>query len=361
MVRSRVPAVAVLSLCLAGCVLGVGWLPDSSGFVFTAPDGRLVAYDIASREQRVILTDPAAKSTLQPAVSTDGKRVALAELETKQKQAFLKILITDLRGGSRVRSNVIRFAEFTGNDLRCSTHVFWSPDGRKLLVHSVGFANGGRGFRASAIFDVATQKCTIWPDEEPVYIRQSPLRPDGKGFLVFKHKPLGHAWVDWNGDHHSISGPMPDGTDSAESWNRSARWDRDTALISLDAQRLIIDTANRKRSVKPIPQVELDLGNEQIDDRITLESGTELLMLATPIPGRQLTAIRVVARSKADKKIREVVPPVADQLVRLMRAPDGRHALVRIQFGFRGAKGDSICVLDGTGRVRDTIHVVRRR
>src|SRR5688572_1790358 len=69
-------------LCFAnGCVLGVGWLPDSTGFVFTTPKGQLVAYDIATKKQRVVLQDPAAITTCWAAISPSGKKIALAHLE----------------------------------------------------------------------------------------------------------------------------------------------------------------------------------------------------------------------------------------------------------------------------------------
>ncbi len=78
--RSSMAFAAVCLICLLpGCVPGVGWLPDSSGFVYTTPQGELVAYDLATKQGRPLLKDPAAATTCWPAVSKGGK-VALARL-----------------------------------------------------------------------------------------------------------------------------------------------------------------------------------------------------------------------------------------------------------------------------------------
>ena len=65
-----------------GCVPGVAWAPDSSGFYFTARDNtRLVYFDMKTARQRTVVENIGGK-TFWPAVSPDGKRVAVAWVET---------------------------------------------------------------------------------------------------------------------------------------------------------------------------------------------------------------------------------------------------------------------------------------
>ena len=88
----------VLVCVFSGCVHGVGWLVDSSGFVFTTAKGHLIAYDIATKKQRILLTDRAAATTAWPAVSPDGKQIALARLELSGSHTKLQIEVCDLQG-----------------------------------------------------------------------------------------------------------------------------------------------------------------------------------------------------------------------------------------------------------------------
>ena len=92
-----------MALVMEGCIDGVGWLPDSSGFVFTAEDGRLVHFDVKSRKERVLVADTDS-NTFWPAVSPDGKRIAVARLNYPGQQGALQILNYDLSGKEILRS-----------------------------------------------------------------------------------------------------------------------------------------------------------------------------------------------------------------------------------------------------------------
>ena len=100
---------AVLLLtCVTGCVPGITWLPDSSGFVYMAGHSgeKLVHFDLATKKQRTLVSDEKLK-TLWPAVSPDGKNVAVAKLtEHKDKGNTVQICIYDLNGKSTKQSKV---------------------------------------------------------------------------------------------------------------------------------------------------------------------------------------------------------------------------------------------------------------
>src|SRR6185369_4601893 len=76
---------AIGALVLPGCV-PTTWLPDSSGFLYVKPvaakkagdppSGQLLHYDLKTKNTRVVVNDIGA-GTMWPAVSGDGKRVAI--------------------------------------------------------------------------------------------------------------------------------------------------------------------------------------------------------------------------------------------------------------------------------------------
>jgi hypothetical protein len=76
-----------LLICSTGCIPGITWLPDSSGFVYRsgqvyAPSEERIErvyFDLATKKQRAIVDDNQ-MSTIWPAVSPDGKSVAVARL-----------------------------------------------------------------------------------------------------------------------------------------------------------------------------------------------------------------------------------------------------------------------------------------
>jgi Tol biopolymer transport system component len=82
------------------------WLPDSSGFVYTTSKQQLLRYDVATGKTQVLVADTGTK-TLSPAVSPDGKRIAVARLHGKGKERdgvleagpdTLEIVVFDLDG-----------------------------------------------------------------------------------------------------------------------------------------------------------------------------------------------------------------------------------------------------------------------
>src|SRR5207248_7817817 len=86
----------------------VAWLPDSSGFVYTDSGEfqQLIHYDVAKGERRVLVEKlPAA--TMWPALSPDGKTVAVARLVRAQgmeKTLNLQVIEYDLKGKETHRS-----------------------------------------------------------------------------------------------------------------------------------------------------------------------------------------------------------------------------------------------------------------
>jgi hypothetical protein len=199
---SRCVAAALL-LILCGCINGVGWLPDSSGFVFTTASGKLIHYDLKKRAAKVLVEDTKS-NTFWPAVSPDGKQIAVARLEIGgNKKAELQVVVYDFAGKEAHQSPRLPWgtmAKGPPEDINTATQLFWAPDGAKLLVYgSVNATDGTTG-----LYDVSAKKAETWERTIPTAFGCTPIRPDGKGFLVAKltldtQKLAGFDFVDWSG------------------------------------------------------------------------------------------------------------------------------------------------------------------
>ena len=131
----------VLALLLAACgCVPVAWLPDSSGFVCSLENQgnatfRLMHYDLAKKKMRVVVEKvPAA--TFWPAISPDGKQIAVAQLAGDGKHLQMRVIIYDLEGKETHRSSQFPWVKTRDgvNDL-AATGVFWSAKTGKILVH----------------------------------------------------------------------------------------------------------------------------------------------------------------------------------------------------------------------------------
>src|SRR5437660_11025954 len=134
------PLVAVPCLLAAAGCRTVGWLPDSSGFVYTDDRDcrRLVHYDVTTGKRNVLVAQMPAR-TPWPAVSPDGKHVAVARLlkAAGQKKAdALQVILYDLKGKEVRRSPEFPWgpARDNGREDYPYTGVFWVAGVGRLIV-----------------------------------------------------------------------------------------------------------------------------------------------------------------------------------------------------------------------------------
>src|SRR5262249_41400668 len=244
-------AAAVLFLLIGttGCIPGVTWLPDSSGFVYTGGhDGQqLIHFDLATKRQRSILSDEKLK-TAWPAVSPDGKSVAVARLVCdKDKGDTLRILIYDLNGKAKKQSKVFllpQAGKWVARE-RDTTELFWGAADNKIIVSI-------RSDRSEVgIYDVKSDELKVLKDASAAAFAGRPARPDGKGFVVSKWGnkgcPTGISFVDWDGKERPIVLKTPiDDQDKKEllTWPSmfTSSWEGAKASVSTSKGRLEIDT-----------------------------------------------------------------------------------------------------------------------
>jgi hypothetical protein len=367
--RRFVVAAATLSLC--GCINGVGWLPDSKGFVFTTDSGALVLFDLDKRAPRVLVADTKS-NTYWPAVSPDGKQVAVARLDIDAaKKGHLQVLVYDLAGKLVHESPRFAWGQAAAGNVdsaNTATQLFWEPQGKKVLVYGSTRATHG----VTGIYDPDTGKMESWDNSVPTAYGTSPVRPDGKGFLLAKlsvaqgdEKFGGIEFVDWSGKGKRVA--LDFDLNEAEDKDRvlyhfwpvlrSSEWRGNTALLTLPEGRTHIDTEALKATSKEADPAELKFQREIIWSQTKLASGVQVMVLAASAKGT-VEKFEVVAWDPARKQRRVILEEGSDRLVVLTPSPDRKYAVVRVYEGDRrGPDADMIYVVNNYGQALHTIDV----
>lgn len=247
---------AICFIAVAGCWdHGITWLPDSSGFVYADFHARtqLRNFDLATRKVRVLVEDTKAP-TYWPAVSPDGKQIAVARVlyAYDEKARSMQISRYDLNGKELSRSPALswhinhsigtRFGD--GTKWVGTTSLFWSPQGDKIVV-----TDSVEGIPAgTAIYDIAKESLVPLKGHVLV-IGTSPIRPDGKLFFLWNYDRIAQVSMDGKEERlppgrlldveqrHVLRGGYGD----------NARWEGAVAVVTGATAELRIDT--EKRSV----------------------------------------------------------------------------------------------------------------
>jgi hypothetical protein len=98
---TRLASLLTAAWCLAapGCISSVTWTPDSKGFYFTGGKdyNKLLYFDVAAKRARVVVADFKGM-THWPAVSPDGKRVAVAAVVHYKGVSLYQVVVYDVTG-----------------------------------------------------------------------------------------------------------------------------------------------------------------------------------------------------------------------------------------------------------------------
>src|SRR5262249_31789311 len=97
----------------SGCVPGVGWLPDSSGIIYTGGKkyDRLIHSGLAGGKEKVLAATTGAPP-LWPAVSPDGRKIAVAKVNLEGKdRATVQVILYGRDGKELKRSKVFPWVE----------------------------------------------------------------------------------------------------------------------------------------------------------------------------------------------------------------------------------------------------------
>jgi hypothetical protein len=238
----------LILLANTGCIPGITWLPDSSGFIYTTYSRNLIHFDVAKGKERTIVDDTET-GTFWPGVSPDGKQVAVARLtHEKGKPDILQVIIYDMNGKVVQRSSAFTYSEAgvaNDKDKPGIANLFWSPQDNKIIIDTYG----GSGKFKCGIYDVKADRISFVLGAHPAAFGGNPCRPDGKGFLVAKigDKDLtGMAFIDRQGNEHAIAMEPPEVPSKQQmlAWPFivTSSWDGNKAIVFDSKGRFEIDT-----------------------------------------------------------------------------------------------------------------------
>jgi hypothetical protein len=365
--RLRLLVLACIPLAASGCLPGVAWLPDSSGFIYVAFGEqneltRLVHYDLAAKKTRVLVGK--IDKTGQPALSPDGKRLAVAKyLNGERDPSTLQVVIYDLQGKELVRSQ-----EFDWRAKPTSKYyirdgsppaLYWSPKGHHVVVISD---------MTTGLFDVKQGAMKVYSDTIIVCIAGSPIRPDGAGFLTITEqrpddkKESWYAFIDWQGKVKKLGMPpelphppvkqaqrgqvkpedmLKDVITAATTGPvpslRHSRWDKEVAEIFFSGNTLRIDTGKAEVSLKRGDPVKAADGSE-IDGRYPLGPDTELRTVF-PVQKKDEKRASVLPQQRVELVLPGQKEPKvlvrASEVVTVTPSPNGEWLAVRC-FSFNG-------------------------
>jgi hypothetical protein len=323
-----------LPLAGTGCILSVAWLPDSSGFVYTAAGGtRLVRYDLANKKQHVLVENTGA-ATLCPAVSPNGKRFAVAKLtlDAANKRSALQVILYDQKGKELKRSPAFNWALSGGavpakEDAAYLPQLFWAPKGDRILIQTGAY---------EGVYDVKANRLDHASAGVVLAFGGTPIRPDGAGFLVMKNVRWpqwwdrqdntidpnpGFAFVHWDGKEEALK-PPPFLMDRAalkreKDGNKlggllfpgvyNSAWHDDVAQVSWNTDRLRYLT---KKGQAVLAKIKPDLTADGL-----------LIKQRYDFPGGKVHVRAVVTRWQADRPEQQV--PLRVEIVRAGRkAPE---------------------------------------
>jgi hypothetical protein len=364
---------------LAGCEGpggGVTWLPDSSGFVVTGPGasglepehkGRhakgysLHLFDVVSKTNMTVLAD-SGTCTVCPAVSPDGKLIALGRLEVyAHKPAMLHLIFVDRKGNEQKRSPpflVCPTPDSVGPDgepvdtrpALGSTWLVWETAHDKLIV-------AGKEF-GTAIYDPVTNQLRRLGGVAPGVYGGTAVPPDGRGLLTLTlsgEETVRMNLVEWDGTRHAIVLDLPVNRPKMSiqppvpNKQFPSRWEASTAVVTGPRGTFRIDTALRVATFEPSAQEEMRGGRKKLVRQHEFPDTLNLLRLYSErthsIDGGTKKPTIWVAVELFDPRLNQThtVLPKISPLLDVDVAPNGRLVALRAESQIR--------VVDSRGQV----------
>ena len=331
-----------------GCLpyQGVKWLPDSSGFVFTSTDCRqLIHYDLGKRQRRVVVQDDEVQ-TAWPGLSPDGKQIALARVDSRSKPHKVELLVYDLQGKELHRSPVFAWKEAEYED-EYTRALYWSPHTHKLIVHCYG-KRGKTSRGVTGIYDLNT-KNLIFLDGLPLVFGDTPVRPDGKGFLFLKLNGE-IALVDWEGKEQKI-GQVPEGSDPFARgmfqfpYIGVSRWEGNTAVTTFSNKRVRIDTEKQRISIEELNKADVTVQGRSILQQYAFPDGGAVIRMLRLKDDEIKNGTWRIEIIKPGEKRPHVLADIGN-FCALFPSPDRKFVAIR---GVNMAEFEPIRVIDSRG------------
>jgi hypothetical protein len=352
------------ALCLvlainAGCYDYVVWLPDSSGFIYTTDTRQLVRYDVATGRRQVLVADMGTMTVL-PALSPDGKRIAVARLSGKSPGPdTLELTFYDLDGKELQRSprTVWRRQGLYVEEAAAYTALLWGPKGKedKVAVFEASGAASDWG-----LYDLKTKRLVVFTHQLFSY------GPDAGGFVVANARnwdPKSIAFVDWDGKKHPITMKeldkeslekdgiglglptvvVPSGIPLADLLGK---WEGTTFIGTLSEYRVRIDTEKRVGVFGQHPADKVTAKKPAVSDEYAFPEGGATVRVLWPEP---LDAYRQLEVVKPGHKKGQVIVRRTMQVISLTPSPNKKLLVVRVSK--TGNFPDRILLLNRDGKL----------
>jgi hypothetical protein len=253
------------------------------------------------------------------------------------------------------------------DNMNTTTQLFWDPAGTKLLIYGSIHSRYG----TTGIHDLNSGATTLFERTVPSVYGITPIRPDGKGFVLAKLSKKGEkldelSWVDWQGKVKPVRAPFDVKNDDLQTqlvWPvlRWSAWDGNMAIATTPAGRTRIDTLKADATLQPVERDVTSFEKETIWMRHTFPTGIQVLVLTPAAETKEKNPFftgRTITWDPKEKKQLALVAKTDDHLVGLFAAPDQKHVVFRVWEGDRvGPGADKIYLINAQGAVVETIDV----
>jgi hypothetical protein len=367
---------------MSGCV-PVTWLPDSSGFVYVNPtqgknpgdkgSGQLVHFDLKKNSGRVLVNDIGG-DTAWPAVSPDGKRIAVARFQGDAKKVkTVQVIVYDFDGKQVQQSKAMSWPappDDKGIPLQVPALLFWSPKDDMVVVSD---------FNHLGLFNVRTEAVKVIEKVIPVIHNGTPIRPDGRGVLVLiesKDDPKKPALVflEWDGTRQEINTKALAALENKDDKAKSALdavsttmllplllpswWEGNSAYAGFKRDKVTyhIDTTQKTTVVSE------DLAKfakaEKKDEKHSIrydfagDISVHLVQTGDPPPKPGMSSVRVKVVDHQTGKEQELLPKLESSNYVGLLSPDGKRlALCYGEFGNVPDRSNTILVISNKGKL----------
>ena len=366
---------ALLALAAAGCLPNATWLPDSSGFVYTGGKNKdaLYLYDLEKKEPRVLVEKGAGPAW--PAVSADGKRIAVVLRKDDGTTVALEVIVFDRDGKELHHSAKLEWTarQTAGTDDKTAPQAFWVPGQDQLLVYSDG---------KTGVYDLKT-KSIVKHEMIISTFGASPILPNGKGYLSYdKEGEGGLVVVDWDGKEKKIELTPKDALNTFGNNDsplqgmlyfplmHASRWDGPAAVVSWNDVRVKIDPDKASGAVEKFKPA-LSEDKKVIQQQVRLVGGgvvraAELTKRYTADRGQgdpPFGSYRVEVLKQGAKEPKTLMDGAGFYMI--YPSPDGKKAVVKCSksleaiFTDSNPEQDSLFLIDGLGDVAAKIDLAK--
>jgi hypothetical protein len=347
---TRVTFALLLSLPATGCLPdAVVWTPDGKSLLWTEDRGtRVVLYELASKERHVV-EDNTDSQTTWPAISPDGKLIAVARaVRDGDQEATLQIVLLNRDGDEVKTSDEFPWqpADPKAKGKRTyATALVWSAAAKRIIVFSEG---------KTGIYDPDSNKLLPLANVVPVPLGNAAVRPDGKGFLALLTggERTEIAFIGWDGKRQ----PIQLGDNELKA--TELVWDKDTARLIGAGGALDLDTAKLTATFRPEVKPSLLPADGDLKLIHAFPGGKAYVCVYEWV--EKSTTSRDVAHQRLEvhrlsEKKRDILERRTRGVMTLFPSPDRK--LVAVRYRPEGSARQVIVVIDANGKVMHEIDV----